>query len=206
MSDTAESVTRSPATTETSPDRTSSPSPTPRTGGWPRSSASTPIPQGWLGRPERPAPTSCSRPRECAYSRHKDALPLSRRRRRLAIRPRWLCPSWHWYADVNVHRKVEPACLKSKDSQRSRWAGIIELLCGGLVLLGLFTRPAAILCSGAMAYAYFVVHQQFGLLPIQNKGELAAVYSWFFLLIAILGPGAFALDALRRRRGAALSR
>lgn len=80
------------------------------------------------------------------------------------------------------------------------WAGTIELFCGGLVLLGLFTRPAAILCSGAMAYAYFVVHQPGGVLPIQNKGELAAVYSWFFLLIAVLGSGALAIDALRQRR------
>jgi putative oxidoreductase len=85
----------------------------------------------------------------------------------------------------------------------SWWAGIIELFCGGLVLLGLFTRPAAILCSGAMAYAYFVVHQPLGLLPIQNNGELAAVYSWVFLLIAVLGPGAFALDTMRRRRAEA---
>jgi putative oxidoreductase len=83
------------------------------------------------------------------------------------------------------------------------WAGVIELVCGGLVLLGLFTRPAAILCSGAMAYAYFVVHQPSGVLPVQNMGELAAVYSWIFLLIAILGPGALALDALRQRRAEA---
>jgi putative oxidoreductase len=54
-----------------------------------------------------------------------------------------------------------------------------------------------------MAYAYFVVHQPLGLLPIQNNGELAAVYTWVFLLIAILGPGAFALDTMRRRRAEA---
>jgi putative oxidoreductase len=80
------------------------------------------------------------------------------------------------------------------------WYGsLIELVAGGLVLLGLFTRPAAILCSGAMAYAYFVVHQPEGLLPLQNMGEQAALYSWIFLLIAILGPGSFALDSLFRR-------
>lgn len=81
----------------------------------------------------------------------------------------------------------------------SWWAGVIEFAAGGLIVLGLFTRPAAILCSGSMAYAYFTVHQAAGALPLQNKGELAALYSWIFLLIAIVGPGALAVDAVRRR-------
>jgi putative oxidoreductase len=51
-----------------------------------------------------------------------------------------------------------------------------------------------------MAYAYFTVHQSAGLLPIENKGEPAALYSWIFLLIAIIGPGTLAIDAIRRRR------
>ncbi|MCP3805444.1 DoxX family protein [Allokutzneria sp. A3M-2-11 16] len=80
------------------------------------------------------------------------------------------------------------------------WGGVIELAGGALVLIGLFTRYAAVLCSGAMAYAYFVVHQPMALHPISNMGELAAIYSWVFLLIAVLGPGALALDNLRRRR------
>ncbi|HET8641661.1 MAG TPA: DoxX family protein [Pseudonocardiaceae bacterium] len=79
------------------------------------------------------------------------------------------------------------------------WAGVIELGVGSLLAIGLFTRPAAILCSGAMAYAYFTVHQAGGILPIENKGELAALYCWTFLLIAIVGPGSLALDAARHR-------
>ena len=79
------------------------------------------------------------------------------------------------------------------------WAGVIELLGGALVLLGLFTRPAALLCSGAMAFAYFTVHLPQALLPLQNHGELATLYSWIFLLIATLGPGRFALDTVRRQ-------
>ncbi|GGK27628.1 integral membrane protein [Pilimelia terevasa] len=74
------------------------------------------------------------------------------------------------------------------------WAGLIELVTGLLVLVGLFTRPAAILASGTMAYAYFVVHQPAALLPMQNRGETAALYCWIFLLIAAIGPGAYALD------------
>ncbi|MFD1936054.1 MULTISPECIES: DoxX family protein [Nonomuraea] len=74
------------------------------------------------------------------------------------------------------------------------YAGVIEVVGGGLVLLGLFTRIAALICSGEMAYAYFLVHQPKALWPLQNEGELAAVYSWSFLLIAVMGPGAWALD------------
>lgn len=81
----------------------------------------------------------------------------------------------------------------------SWWAGLIQLVGGGLVLIGLFTRPAALISSGAMAFAYFSVHQPKGILPIQNFGELAAMYSWIFLLIAVLGPGTYALDTLLRQ-------
>jgi putative oxidoreductase len=54
------------------------------------------------------------------------------------------------------------------------WAGLIELVGGSLILLGLFTRPAALLCSGEMAFAYFTVHQRLAPLPLQNHGEPAA--------------------------------
>ena len=67
-----------------------------------------------------------------------------------------------------------------------------------LVMAGLFTRPAAVLASGSMAYAYFVVHQPEGLMPIQNGGELAAVYSWAFLLLVFTGAGAWSIDQLRK--------
>ncbi|SES48992.1 DoxX family protein [Actinokineospora terrae] len=76
----------------------------------------------------------------------------------------------------------------------SWWAAVIELVGGGLVALGLGTRWAALLCSGTMAYAYFVVHQKIGLFPMENGGESAALFSWSFLLIAFFGPGKWAVD------------
>ncbi|MEV4545277.1 putative oxidoreductase [Micromonospora echinaurantiaca] len=82
------------------------------------------------------------------------------------------------------------------------WAALIQGICGALVLLGLLTRPAAILASGSMAYAYFMVHQPDALLPLRNGGELAVLFCWSFLLIAVLGPGAWALDSLLRTRRA----
>ena len=76
------------------------------------------------------------------------------------------------------------------------WAALIQFVGGVLVLAGLGTRVAAIICSGSMAYAYFVVHQPEGLLPMRNGGELSALFCWSFLLIAVLGPGSWALDTL----------
>jgi putative oxidoreductase len=73
------------------------------------------------------------------------------------------------------------------------WAGVIELVVGVLVALGVFTRIAAILGSGTMAYAYFTAHQSKGLLPIENGGEPAVLFCFAFLLIAFAGAGAFAV-------------
>lgn len=85
----------------------------------------------------------------------------------------------------------------------SWWAGLIQVVCGLLVLAGLFTTPAAVLASGSMAYAYFTVHQPQALLPSQNGGASAALYCWSFLAIAVIGGGPWSLDAaLRRRSGA----
>jgi len=73
-------------------------------------------------------------------------------------------------------------------------AGPIELIGGALVMVGLFTRWAAFLCSGLMAAAYWMAHGFQGLLPIQNQGELAALYCFVFLFIAAAGPGMWSID------------
>ena len=78
------------------------------------------------------------------------------------------------------------------------WAGLIELVVGLLVLIGLLVRPAALLGSGTMAYAYFTAHQPKALWPIDNGGELAILYCFAFLLIAFTGAGAFAIQRQRR--------
>ncbi|PGH47787.1 DoxX family protein [Streptomyces sp. Ru87] len=83
------------------------------------------------------------------------------------------------------------------------WAAAIQLVGGALVLLGAWTRVAALVCSGSMAYAYFVVHQPEALFPIENGGEPSAMFCWAFLLIAVLGPGRWAVDSLLTRKIAA---
>ena len=75
----------------------------------------------------------------------------------------------------------------------SWWAGMIQLVAGGLVAVGFGTRIAALLCSGSMAYAFLFVHLEKGVLPIENGGEPAVLFCWCFFLIAALGAGAFAL-------------
>ncbi|MFJ3024887.1 DoxX family protein [Streptomyces tendae] len=80
------------------------------------------------------------------------------------------------------------------------YAAVIQLIGGGLVLLGLGTRAAAVISSGSMAYAYFKVHQPGALWPMENGGEASAMFCWAFLLLAFTGSGAFGLDRLLARR------
>ena len=77
------------------------------------------------------------------------------------------------------------------------WAGIIELVCAILITLGLFTRIAAFIASGEMAFAYFYQHFPKGFWPIENGGELAVMNCFAFLLIATTGAGVAAVDARR---------
>lgn len=78
-------------------------------------------------------------------------------------------------------------------------AGPIELFGGILVMCGLFTRWAAFLSSGLMAFAYWMAHGTRALLPVQNQGELAALYCFVFLFFAAAGPGKWSMDGLRKR-------
>ena len=82
--------------------------------------------------------------------------------------------------------------------------GVLEFFGGLLVVIGLFTRPVAFLLAGEMAYAYWMIHvRRGGLIPIENKGEFAALLCFVFLFLAFNGPGPFSADAARERRGAA---
>jgi putative oxidoreductase len=78
-------------------------------------------------------------------------------------------------------------------------AGILELVGGVLILIGLYTRQAAFILSGEMAFAYFMAHAPHGFLPILNQGELAVVYCFVFLYFAVAGAGAYSIDATRSK-------
>lgn len=83
------------------------------------------------------------------------------------------------------------------------FAGTLEFAGGILIVLGLFTRPVAFILAGEMAVAYFTGHLPRDFWPIQNGGELAALYAFIYLFLAANGGGAFSLDGLiaGRRRG-----
>jgi putative oxidoreductase len=78
-------------------------------------------------------------------------------------------------------------------------AGVLEFFGGLLILIGLFTRPVAFILSGLMAVAYFMVHAPRGFLPLMNGGELAVLYCFVFLYLAVAGGGSWSVDDLRRR-------
>lgn len=78
-------------------------------------------------------------------------------------------------------------------------AGIIELVTGILIAIGLFTRPAAFLASGLMAFAYFIAHAPQNFYPVNNGGDAAILYCFVFLYLVFAGPGEWSLDALRNR-------
>ncbi len=79
-------------------------------------------------------------------------------------------------------------------------AGVIELVGGVLILLGLFTRPAAIIASGEMAVAYFMAHFPRSFWTSQNQGEPAVLNCFIFLYFAAAGAGIWSLDALMRKK------
>ncbi len=83
-------------------------------------------------------------------------------------------------------------------------AGTLELVGGTLLLVGLFTRPAAFVLCGELAFAYFIAHASRGnfLSPILNGGESAVLYCFIFLFLAAAGGGAWSVDAWRRNRRA----
>jgi len=78
-------------------------------------------------------------------------------------------------------------------------AGGIELVGGVLIMIGLFTAPAAFLASGLMAAAYWMAHASFdsNFLPILNRGELAIMWCFVFLYMSAKGSGIWSIDATR---------
>jgi putative oxidoreductase len=75
-------------------------------------------------------------------------------------------------------------------------AGVLEFFGGSLLLVGVFTRPVAFVLSGHMAAAYFMAHAPQGFWPLLNRGELAALFCFVFLYLAVAGGGQWSLDHL----------
>jgi putative oxidoreductase len=88
-------------------------------------------------------------------------------------------------------------------------AGVIETVCGLLIMFGLFTRLAAFLASGEMAIAFWYIHVMTiaagknlgaaGLLPINNGGIDAVAFCFAFVYICSRGPGIWSVDSVMKR-------
>ena len=75
------------------------------------------------------------------------------------------------------------------------FGGVLEMVGGGLVLIGLFTRPVAFVLAGEMAVAYWMFHAPSSPFPALNGGDAAILYCFVFLYIAAAGPGPWSFDA-----------
>ena len=79
-------------------------------------------------------------------------------------------------------------------------SGPLELTLGSLLVLGLFSRPAAFLAAGFCAVGYWTMHGPQNLFPIVNQGETIALYCFVFLYLAAAGPGPWSVDAAMRKK------
>ena len=77
--------------------------------------------------------------------------------------------------------------------------GVLEFFGGGLLLIGLFTRPVAFVLSGMMAVAYFQFHAPGGFWPIMNNGGPAVMFCFVWLYFSSAAPGPWSVDALRKK-------
>lgn len=86
-------------------------------------------------------------------------------------------------------------------SSRAGVAGLLEVVGGGLLLIGLFPRPVAFVLSGEMAVAYFYSHAPLGFWPVLNQGSNAILFGFLWLYLSSAGAGPWSLDALRGPEG-----
>ena len=99
------------------------------------------------------------------------------------------------YPPVPMFAKVELMSLYGA-------AGTLELVLGGLLMIGLFTRLSAFILSGEMAFAYFMGHMfkdaaKPVFLPILNGGTAAILFCFACLYLATAGGGPLSVDASR---------
>ena len=79
-------------------------------------------------------------------------------------------------------------------------AATFESIFGGLLILGLFSRLAAFILCGEMAFAYFIGHFPKGFIPLLNGGNLAIMFCFSCLYLACAGGGPWSLYALIKRK------
>lgn len=74
------------------------------------------------------------------------------------------------------------------------FAGVIEIITGIMIGVGFFTRPAAFIASGTMAFAYWMAHFPADFFPVNNGGDAAILFCFFFLYLVFAGPGTWSVN------------
>ncbi|HEV7416136.1 MAG TPA: DoxX family protein [Tianweitania sediminis] len=88
-----------------------------------------------------------------------------------------------------------PAAEWSPGAFSMPWfAGVIEIITSILIILGFFTRPAAFVASGTMAFAYWMAHAPSNFFPTNNGGDAAVLFCFVFLYLVFAGPGAWSIN------------
>jgi len=98
-----------------------------------------------------------------------------------------------------IHFPALPAYANVEPMSLLGAAGFIELIGGALLILGLFTRLAAFILAGEMAFAYFIAHAPKDFLPLVNGGTLAILYCFTCLYLSTAGAGPWSVDAAMKR-------
>jgi putative oxidoreductase len=99
--------------------------------------------------------------------------------------------------------KFPPVAMFEDVTPLSLWgaAGMIEIVFGGLLMVGLLTRPAAFILSGEMAFAYFIEHFPHSVFPLINDGGFAIMLCFASLYFVVAGGGPISVDAMLRKKG-----
>jgi putative oxidoreductase len=80
------------------------------------------------------------------------------------------------------------------------FAGVIEIVFGTLLLLGAWSRFAAFILSGELAFVYFIGHASRSFYPLVNGGQVAVLFCFVFLYLAAAGGGPWSVDAMRGQK------
>jgi putative oxidoreductase len=92
------------------------------------------------------------------------------------------------------HLNFPPGDMHPAITSLPGMAGVIEIVAGALIILGFYSRIAAFIASGTMAFAYWLVHAPQNFFPVANRGDAAILFCFLFLYLAAAGPGAFSIN------------
>jgi putative oxidoreductase len=102
-----------------------------------------------------------------------------------------------WFGGYGLHQTGEFFAQLGWNSGRSfaAAASVVEITSGLLVALGLFGPVGPALMISVMLVAAISVHWSHGLFASTNGIEVPLLYSAAAIGIALIGPGAYSLDA-----------